>query len=76
MPEELNYFIAKLKHLGLNGDMQKFTEFLTSDYCASILSEIKLTIHIETGNIYYDNYNTNENIYDFIFVQEDINKTF
>ena len=25
----------------------------------------KLKIHIETGNIYYDNNNTNESIFDF-----------
>ena len=63
-------FISKLKLLGLNGDMQKFAEFSTSDYCARILRENKLTTHIETGIIYFDNYNTNESIYGFIFIQQ------
>ena len=29
------------------------------------MRENKLSIHIETGNIYFDNFNTNKNIYDF-----------
>ena len=45
----------KLKLLGLNGDMQIFTELLISDYCGRILRENKLTIHMEMWNI-----NTNE----------------
>ena len=68
MPEEWKFFyggknddfLTKLKLLGLNGDMQKFGEFLTSDYCARTLRENKLTIHIETDSIYYENFNTNE----------------
>ena len=67
-------FLTKLKLLGLNGDMQKFGEFLTSDYCARTLRENKLTIHIETDSIYYENFNTNESFYDYIFVQQDTNK--
>ena len=67
-------FLTKLKLLGLNGDMQKFGEFLTSDYCARTLRENKLTIHIEIDSIYYENFNTNESFYDYIFVQQDANK--
>ena len=81
MPEELklfyryenDHFLTKLK-LSLNGDMQKFCEFLTLDCWRKILRENKLTIHIETENIYYDNFKTNESISDFIFVQQDGNK--
>ena len=57
MPEELKFFygdknndfITKLKLLGLNCNMQKFSEFLTLHYCARILREDILTIHIETA---------------------------
>lgn len=81
MPEELklfyryenDHFLTKLK-LSLNGDMQKFCEFLTLDCWRKILRENKLTIHIETENIYYDNFKTNESISDFIFAQQDGNK--
>ena len=34
----------------------------------------KLTKHTETGNIYYDNLNANESIYNFILGQHDSKK--
>ena len=33
-----------------------------------------LSIHIETGNISYENYNPNESIYDFLLRQQDETK--
>ena len=33
-----------------------------------------LSIHIETGKIFYDNYNTNESIYSFLLNQQDETK--
>ena len=36
----------------------------------------KLKIHIDTGNIYYDNTDTNESIYSFLLAQEDDTKKF
>ena len=36
----------------------------------------KLKIHINTGNIYYNNTDTNESIYGFLLVQEDDTKKF
>ena len=36
----------------------------------------KLKIHIDTGNIYYDNTDTNERIYSFLLAQEDNTKKF
>lgn len=38
------------------------------------MRENKLTIHINTGNIYHDDFNTNESFYDFLLVQEGTNK--
>ena len=35
-----------------------------------------MTIHIGTGNIYFDNYNTNESIYGFIFIHQDTDQKF
>ena len=46
-------FLTKLNLLELNGDMQAFGEFLTLGYCAGILRENKLAIHIEADNSYY-----------------------
>lgn len=53
---------------------KRFADFLTSDYCPRIMRENKLTIHINTGNIYHDDFNTNESFYDFLLVQEGTNK--
>ena len=40
------------------------------DQCKQILLNNKLKIHIETGNIYYDDQDTNESILDFFFNQQ------
>ena len=47
----------------------KFVNFLESQICEKILADNKLKIHIETGNIYYDNNDTNESIHNFILAQ-------
>ena len=33
-----------------------------------------LSIHIETGNIFFDNYNTNESLYEFLVRQQEETK--
>ena len=35
--------------------------FRFSDYGQNIITENRLSIHIESGNILYDNFNTNRN---------------
>ena len=47
---------------------------MTSDIDFQILRENMLSIDIETGNIFYDNYNTNESIYDLLLRQQDETK--
>ena len=47
----------------------KFVNFLESQICKKILADNKIKIHIETGNIYYDNNDTNESIHNFILAQ-------
>ena len=58
----------------MNKENERFAEFLNSDYCSRIMHENKLTIQIETGNLYYDNLNTNESIYNLILGQQDTSK--
>ena len=43
---------------------------MQSDQCKQILVNNKFKIHIETGNIYYDDQDTNESILDFFFNQQ------
>ena len=60
--------------LGLNKDNEDFIDFLSSDIGLQILRENMLLIHIETGNISYDNCNTNESLYSFLLNQQDKTK--
>ena len=50
-------------------DTLQFLDFLQSNVCKKILEDNKLKIHVETGNIYYDNNDTNESIHNFILAQ-------
>ena len=52
-----------------NTETIEFIDFLESDVCKKILMDNKLKIHIETGNIYYDNTYTNESLHNFILAQ-------
>ena len=49
----------------------EFLDFLQWDYCKEILENNELKIHIETGNIYYKNIDTNESIFEFMKNQQD-----
>ena len=39
---------------------ENFIDFLSSDFCSIILIESKTSIHVETGNLCYENFNTND----------------
>ena len=54
-----------MRSYGLSADNLKFLDFLLSDICKKILTTNKLKIHVETGNIYYDNNDASQSIYDF-----------
>ena len=53
-----------------NKSNEHFIDYLLSDF----LAENKITIHLDTGNIYYDNLNMRENIYNFMHEQQDETK--
>ena len=52
----------------------EFFDFLRWDYCKETLENNDLKIHIETGNIYYKNTDTNESIFEFKKNQQDSSK--
>ena len=54
----------------------QFVEFLQSDYCKEILQSKDVKIHIETGNIYYQDTDTNKSIFEFVKNQQDASKGF
>ena len=54
----------------------QFVDFLQSDYRKEILQSNDLKIHIETGNIYYQDTDTNKSIFEFMKNQQDASKGF
>ena len=70
-----NYnFFLMCSRLGLNKDNDNFIDFLSLDIGSQIFRENMLSIHIETGNIFHNNYNTNKSIYSFLLNQQDKTK--
>ena len=77
IPEELNFFGRKqwykvtkfyaMKNVGmLNESNENFLDYLSSDFANEVLSKNKMKIHLESGNIYYNNLNMSVSIYDFM----------
>ena len=53
-------FDDTMRSYRLSTDNLEFLDFLQSDICKKILTSNQLKIHVETGNIYYDNNDTSE----------------
>ena len=59
-----------IRTIGPSTNNLDFLDFLQSDQCKRILVNNKLKIHIETGNIYHDDQDTNKSILNFFFNQQ------
>ena len=59
-------FDSFIKKYGLTNENMLFVDFLQTDYCKEILQSNDLKIHIETGNIYFQDTDTNESIFEFM----------
>ena len=60
--------------MSLNEDKNEFISFLCPEAGQNIMTNISLSIHIESGDIFYQNFNTNENFYSFLLAQQDLSK--
>ena len=75
IPPQLDFFVGernlefqnRIMQLGIDEDTRDFLAFLQTEMCKQVLLRNKLKKHVETGNIFYNNQNTNESIYDFFF---------
>ena len=73
-PHQLEYFyggdndnfIRACNFLSINEDNNEFVSFLCSDRGHNIMTNNSLSIHIESGNNFYQNFNTNGNFYNFL----------
>ena len=67
-------FVQACNLLSPNEDNNEFISLLCSDQGQNIMTSNSLSIHIESGNIFYQNFNTNENFYSFLLTQQDETK--
>ena len=86
LPDQLKFFEGDNSKKGLVlqkmqkniGNLSKASlevlEYLSSDYGKELLQKNKLKIHVENGEIFHDNVNTDENFYNFFSDQEDETK--
>ena len=62
--------------MSLNEDGNELVSFLCSDIGQNIMVNNSFSIHIETGDIFYNDFNTKENFYNFLLTQQDESKQF
>ena len=63
-------FLNALEFLGLSSINRELGAFLLSDLGWQTMTQNKLSIHLESGEIFYDNHNTGENFYSFLLSQQ------
>ena len=62
--------------LDLTGTIMNLYLFFALTWSQNMMADNSLSIHIESRNIFYDNFNTNVNFYNFLLVQQDKTKQF
>ena len=63
-------FVDALEFVGLSPINREFATFLLSDLGRQTMTKNKLSIHVELGDVFYDNQNTGENFYSFLLSQQ------
>ena len=68
---ELNWNNDNFEFLSPSARNREFITFLLSDLGKNVMTNNSFSIHIESGHIFYQNYNTGENFYNFLLAQQD-----
>ena len=84
IPQQLEFFfggdndnlVYTCNFLSLNEGNNEFILFLCSDTGQNIMTNNILSIHIESGDIFYSDFNTKENFYKCLLAQQDESKQF
>lgn len=79
---ELNFFVGgedeifqnEAAWLVLNEDGLAFLQYLHCDICDSLLERNKIKTDIRTSQLFFDNINGNESIFDFLLTQQNQRK--
>lgn len=69
-------FYQSLEFVGLSPVNREFGGFLMSDLGRQVITQNKLSIHVESRDIFYENYNTGENFYNFLLTQQNNDAAF
>ena len=67
---ESEKFVNALEFIGLSPINREFSAFLLSDLGRKTMTQNKLSIHLESVDIFYDNHNTGKNFYNFLLSQQ------
>ena len=67
---ESENFTREIEFLVPNADNREFAAFLLSDLGRTVMTSNKISIHLETEDIFYENYSTGENFYNFLMAQQ------
>ena len=67
---ESENFVRAVEFLSPNADNREFVAFLLSDLGRTVMTSNRLSIHVESGNIFYQNFNTDKNFYNFLMAQQ------
>ena len=63
-------FVKAINFINASPINREFAAFLMSDLGRKTVTQNKLSIHIESGDIFYDNHNTDENFLNFLLSQQ------
>ena len=63
-------FVDSLEFIGISPRNREFAALLLYDLSRQTMTQNKLIIHVESGDIFYHNHNTDENFYNFLLSQQ------
>ena len=78
VPENIYFFCGgenenfewAFEFMGPTAENRECGAFLLSDLGRKVMTSNKLSIHVDTGDIFYENHNTGENFYNFLIAQQ------
>ena len=64
---DIDIFVQVCNFLSLNEDKNEFVSFLCSGIGQNTMTNNSLLIHVETGDIFYNEFNAKENLCNLLF---------
>ena len=71
---ETENFVNACNFLSLNTDNNEFISFLCSDIGQNIITNNSLLRHVESRDIFYNDFDTKENFYNYLLAKQDESK--